>query len=293
MADRRVEVLPGGRAVLVENGPLRLVIQAFSGAIIETELVKEAAEYAFVCLDRVAQSLPLLRQRHGLITSSPQEEIAGVMLESVRLVGDEDLTPMAAVAGTIADFVADWIFSRGASRVLVDNGGDIAVRLKAGEVTNVGFRPSVDSPEITHVVQLHAEFSSWGVNTSGMGGRSLTRGIASAVTVFAQNSSVADAAATAVANECYAEDRNIHQLPAVTVDPHTDLGNMPVTVSAAGISEETAERALENGLQKAEQLIDRDIIRGAVIVVADKVLLTTGFKELVGDIRPYRQALSS
>jgi len=286
-------VLPGGKAVLVENGPLRLVIQAFSGSVAEIELVQESAEYAFGCLDRVARALPLIRRRHGLIISPLQDEIAGIMLESVRLIGDEDLTPMAAVAGTIADFVADWIFVRGAGRVIVDNGGDIAVRLKAGEVTNVGFRPSVDSPEITHVVQLHAQFSSWGVNTSGMGGRSLTRGIASAVTVFAQNSSVADAAATAVANACYAEDQNIHQLPALTVDPHTDLGNMPVTVSAAGVSEETVERALENGLQTAERLMGRDIIRGAVIVVADKIVLTAGFKDLVGDLRSYRQADSS
>ena len=293
MVDRRVEVLPGGKAVLVENGPLRLVIQAFSGAVTETDLVKEAAEYAFDCLDRVAQSLPLLKKRHGFITISPPHEIAGVMLESVRLIGDEDLTPMAAVAGTIADFVADWIFYRGVSRVIVDNGGDIAVRLKSGEVTNIGFRPSVDSPEITHVVQLHAKFSSWGINTSGMGGRSLTRGIASAVTVFAQNSSVADAAATAVANACYAEDQNIHQLPALAVDPHTDLGNMPVTVSADGISKETVEKALENGLQAAERLMGRDIIRGAVIVVADKIVLTAGFRDFVGDIRSYRQADSS
>jgi len=288
MYDRRVEVLSGGKAVLVENGPLRLVIQAFSGSVAETELVKEAAEYAFDCLDRVAKAQQLLRLKHSLITSSPQDKIASVMLESVRSVGDEDLTPMAAVAGTIADFVADWLFFHRLTKVIVDNGGDIAIRLKEGENARVGFRPVVDSQEITHVIHLGSKFPSWGVNTSGMGGRSLTRGIASAVTVFAQNSSVADAAATAIANDCFAEDEKISQVPAETVDRYTDLGDMLVTVSADGVSEETKIRALENGLKKAEQLMERGTIRGAVIAVGGKFVLTTEFLSRVGNILPYQ-----
>jgi ApbE superfamily uncharacterized protein (UPF0280 family) len=287
MIDRRVAILHEGRAVLVENGPLRLVIQAFSGPVPETELAREAGEYAFDCLARVANAQHLLRKRHGLITSFPEDEIARVMLESVRLIGDEDLTPMAAVAGTIADFVADWLFARNVTRVIVDNGGDIAIRLKPGEVVRVGLRPVIDSQEITHLIHLDSRSLSWGVNTSGMGGRSLTRGIASAVTAFAKNSSVADAAATAIANSCFAEDKNIRQVPAITVDPNTDLGDMLVTVSASGLTEKTVTEALGNGLKKAQVIQERRGILGALIAVGGRFVLTPGFPEIVGEISRY------
>jgi ApbE superfamily uncharacterized protein (UPF0280 family) len=69
------------------------------------------------------------------------------MLESVRAVGDARLTPMAAVAGTIADGVADFLFSRGMTKVIVNNGGDIAVRLKAPNAVRVGLREDVNSEE--------------------------------------------------------------------------------------------------------------------------------------------------
>ena len=226
----------------------------------------------------------------GLITSPLQDEIARAMLESVRSIGDEDLTPMAAVAGTIADFVADWLFARNnVTRVIVDNGGDIAIRLKAGESARVGLRPVIESQEITHSILLGSKYSSWGVTTSGMGGRSLTRGVASAVTVFATSSSVADAAATAIANGCFSEDENILQVPAKTIDPHTDLGDMLVTVSASGLAEKTVRKALENGLNKATDIQERGLILGTLIVVGEKIGQTPGFAESVAEITWYEK----
>jgi len=289
VSDRRVAVLQGGRAVLAENGPLRLVIQAFSGTVAEIELAKEAGEYAFDCLARVAADLQHLRKRHCLIETVLHDEIANVMLESVRRIGDEDLTPMAAVAGSIADFVADWLFARNVTKVIVDNGGDIAIRLKPGESARVGLRPVIECLEVTHLIHLAAKYPSWGVTTSGMGGRSLTRGIASAVTVFANNASVADAAATAIANSCFAEDENILQIPAKMVDPNTDLGDMLVTFSATGLRETTVITALENGLKKAKIIQQRGDIRGALIAVGGRLVLTPGFLEFVGEINYYEE----
>jgi hypothetical protein len=286
MLDRRVEILHGGRAVLVENGPLRLVIQVFSGEVAETELAKEAAEIAFDCLAGVAKAQHILRQRHSWITREPEDDIAAAMLASVRRIGDEDLTPMAAVAGTIADFVADWLFSHNVTRVIVDNGGDIAIRLQEGETVRVGIRPDVESREITHSILLDSRLSSWGVNTSGMGGRSLTRGIASAVTVFADSSSIADAAATAIANACFAEDENIRQIPARMVDPDSDLGDMPVTVRASGLSPKTVAEALKNGLEKAMVVQRQGEIRGALLAVGGKYVQTPGFARAVGEVSP-------
>lgn len=288
MHDRRVETLPGGRAVLAEHGPLRLVIQAFSGEKPEIKFATEAAYYGFECLARVAGEMPLLRQRHPLILGTGHDEIASTMIENVRRIGDEDLTPMAAVAGTIADFVADYLFRDKITRVIVDNGGDIAIRLQPGEVVRVGFRPVITSQEISHLIQIDARKLTWGVNTSGLGGRSLTRGIASGVTAFAETSSRADAAATAIANSCFAGDDNIQQVPANTLDPNTDLGDTLVTLNAVGISSKTEGKALGNGLLKAEQLVRRGAIRGAVIAVGGKFELTSRFTEQVGDISRYK-----
>lgn len=295
MFDKRVKRLAGSKAVLVENGPLRLIIQAFSGPDPQPEVIIKEADYAFECLEKVAEVLPLLKKRHGLISASPPNKIANTMLESVRLIEESDLTPMAAVAGTIADFVANHLFVGEISKVIVDNGGDIAIRLKPGEKARVGFRPDIQSQQITHVINLESKFldlidySNWGVNTSGMGGRSLTRGIASAVTAFSSTSSIADAAATAIANNCFVFDKNIHQIPANSIDSHTDLGKMLVTVNAAGLSNTSYKKALDAGLEKANWLVERDVIRGALIVVGEKMGVTLDFADRVGELCLYEE----
>ncbi|SDO88228.1 hypothetical protein [Desulforhopalus singaporensis] len=288
MDDRRVEIFAGKPAVLVENGPLRLVIQAYHGDEAATELVAAEAEFCFDCLKRVAENLDLLKLRHGTIKELPDDELARTMVESVRLIGDADLTPMAAVAGTIADFVADHLFRFRITKVIVDNGGDIAVRLAKGERATVGFRPRIDSAEISHVVHLAKGPKSWGVNTSGMGGRSLTRGIASAVSVFADNSSVADGGATAVANSCFVDDCNIRQVPANSIDPHTDLGDMGVTVGIDGVTEKNMQKALANGLERADLLVERGLVRGAILCVGQHMALTHDFSRRVGELHQYQ-----
>lgn len=295
MFDRRVDKLAGGKAVLVENGPLRLVIQAFSGSNPLPDQIVADADYAFECLEKVAQSLPLLQKRHGLLNPPMANNIANTMLESVRLIEESDLTPMAAVAGTIADFVAEHLFTEEITKVIVDNGGDIAIRLSPGEKVKVGFRPDIKSQQITHVITLEAipgdstMSGSWGVNTSGLGGRSLTRGIASAVTAFSSTSSIADAAATAIANSCFVTDDKIRQVAANSLDPHTDLADMLVTVSAAGLSSKSYERALNAGLEKAGWLVEKEIIRGALLVVGGKMGVTDGFTDRVGELRLYNE----
>lgn len=285
--DRKVERLPGGKAVLAENGPLRLTIQAYSGDAgekMDLDIAAGAAEYAFLCLEQVALDYPLLRQRHGLMTRLPDCNIARRMLASVRTVGDEDLTPMAAVAGTIADSVADWLIEAGATKAIVDNGGDIAIRLGQDASIRVGLRPRVGSSNISQLVDTNRGYSSWGINTSGMGGRSLTRGIASAVTAFAEKSSLADAAATAIANNCFIPDADIQQVPANTLDPNTDLGQLLVTLGVQEVADDTAVRALNNGYERAIQILDAGHIRGAILVVQGRWLVTPNFEKIVGAI---------
>ena len=66
------------------------------------------------------------------------------MWTAAKRIGDGDLTPMAAVAGTIAAATADFLEHLGMTRVVVNNGGDLALRLKGEEKLYIGIRPRVD-----------------------------------------------------------------------------------------------------------------------------------------------------
>src|SRR5210317_1325563 len=123
-------------SVWVECGPMRLVIRAWNKKQPQIKLARQAAEESISYLERIARCRPLLSRPIPEIEDLPQDELALEMFTSTRTVGDKDLTPMAAVAGTIADAVANWLFERGATKVIVDNGGDIAVRLAEGEAVN-------------------------------------------------------------------------------------------------------------------------------------------------------------
>jgi ApbE superfamily uncharacterized protein (UPF0280 family) len=203
------------------------------------------------------------------------------MVGSVKAIGDDDLTPLAAVAGTIADAVADWLYERDATKVIVDNGGDIAVGLAAGETATVGIRPRINSPQISHVICLDAAHPAWGVTTSGMGGRSFTRGIASAVTVLAATASVADAAATAIANACSVEDDGIVQLPAEKIDPNSDLAGIHVTIQVAPLSSAKIRSATDNARHKADDLSQKGVISGAFIALENAIVITDGMQPYV------------
>ncbi len=268
---------PGNRSLLVENGPMRLVIQAWNGSRFDMAAAKQAGEVAFACLEQVAVCRNLLRHRseHLLEKLDPQAFPVPVQMVKHTLAFDApDLTPMAAVAGSIADRVADFLFQKGVSKVIVDNGGDIAVRLSGDETARVGVRSDITRPDITHVILLDSRCPSWGVNTSGLGGRSFTRGIASAATVVAQTSGRADAAATDLANACFCEDEGIVQVPASRLDPMTDIPDIPVTVQVKDLKPETIARSLERSLVRATGYVETGLIMGAIITAGGKTVHT-------------------
>ena len=265
-------------SVLAECGPMRLVIRAWKGNEPQIDLVREAAAKSFLYLERVAGFRSELSRPFSDIKEQPQDDLAKEMFYSVAIIGDDDLTPMAAVAGTIADAVANWLFEQGVTKVIVDNGGDIAVRLAEGESVTVGVRPRVTSRHISHVITLDSGRSAWGVTTSGMGGRSLTRGIASAVTVLSTKASVADAAATAIANACFVKDDRIIQLPAEKIDPTSDLKDIPVTTEVGPLSSEKILAAINSARQKADDFSQKGIIDGAFIALGSVYEMTGGMK---------------
>ncbi len=274
MPYEQVITLLDSGAVLAECGPMRLTISAWVGKVPQPELATQAARESFGYLEEVALFRAHLSRSWTAIHGPAGASLPDRMWESVRAIGDEDLTPMAAVAGTIADAVADYLFGRGMTKVVVDNGGDVAIRLRGSATARVGIRPSIHAEEISHVLSLDAAEPSWGAATSGLGGRSFTRGIASAVTVIAGSASLADAAATAVANATFVEDKSVIQRPAEEMDPDTDIRGIPVTVKVGSLSQETATQALRQGLKKAEGLVAKGAILGAFIAVGGQDRMT-------------------
>jgi ApbE superfamily uncharacterized protein (UPF0280 family) len=271
-------------SVLAECGPMRLVIRAWNRSQPQIKLARRAAQESFSYLERIARSKRLLSRSWPQIEQLPEDDLARTMISSVKTVGDADLTPMAAVAGTVADAVADWLVGEKVDRVIVDNGGDISVRLQAGKTATVGIRPRIDSPLVSHVMHLYGNKPAWGVTTSGVGGRSLTRGIASAVTVLATHASVADAAATAIANACFVEDEAIIQLPAERIDSNTDLAGLSVTTEVGDLLPEKVLMAIASARQKAERLSQRKIIIGAFIALQNVFAISDGLKPYIAPV---------
>ena len=163
--------------------------------------------------------------------------------------------------------------AHGADYALANNGGDIAWHISRGQSTprdflKVGLISDINGGRTTHSLKIKSFGEIRGLATSGLGGRSLTRGIASAVTALAPDSSRADAAATAIANACYCNDPAIEQCLAEELDYGTDIRGLTVTKSVGCLRSGSAELALEAGCRRAETLIGKGMIFGAVLFVA-------------------------
>ncbi|MDM8539998.1 hypothetical protein QUF90_02820 [Desulfococcaceae bacterium HSG9] len=267
-----IQWLDGGR-ILAECGPMRLVIEACIGRIPQKDICIRAAKEAFLLLERIAQQRQFLSRHYRNVPDGRYDFMAEKMVRSVLAI-DEELTPMAAVAGTIADGVAAFLNRWGMTRIIVNNGGDMAIRPGSDKSVNVGIRPDLTQSTITDVITLGDERTSWGVATSGLEGRSMTQGVASAATVIAGRASVADAAATSIANASYIEDKTVIQRPAEELDEQTDIPGIDVTIQAGPFTEAKKDLALSGAMKKTEELMKKGLIFGAYIAVDGKVMMT-------------------
>jgi hypothetical protein len=277
---KNVQLMDNG-AALAECGPMRLVISSWLGQDPRPDASLEAAEDSFRFLEQVAALRAVLSRPISQGSVSIQRGVGAQMIRSVLAVGEGDLTPMAAVAGSIADAVADSLVDRGLTKVVVNNGGDVAVRLGAETSATVGLRPVVTREDVPFSLTLNSDHPSWGIATSGLGGRSFTKGVASAATVIAQTASLADAAATAVANASFVPHRQIIQRPAVELDRSTDISRTPVTVQVGPLPPKTVSRALRQAGTRARELVKSGVILGAFVEVQGEVVMTDFLSEMM------------
>ncbi len=260
-----LERLDDGR-LRVEKGPMSLVIAArWAGRPRAGELVL-AGRYALQILDELAAHRALLgvdaRRIRNPVALPP---VVRAMWEAAARFPDRFVTPLVAVAGTVADFVADFLVRRGATWAVVSNGGDVALRLAPGERASVGVVERVSAPAPAARFEVGSGDGVGGVATSGLGGRSLTLGVADAVVVAASSASVADACATLVANQVNVDSPAVCKAPAEEVDPATDLKGLEVTVGVGRLESHEVAAALDRGEAEARQMLEAGHIRGAIL----------------------------
>jgi len=255
-----------------QHGPIDIVIGAEGDAL----AVVAAHEAAWARFKTVLPELVAELRALRLPVRGPcplQGVIARRMWLACRPYHSQFITPMAAVAGSVAQELVACYEREGITRTWVNNGGDIALQLAPGAAVKVGlfadlarFDPAHASLPIDGRFDVHAEMPVRGIATSGWRGRSFSLGIADSVTVLARTAAMADAAATVIANAVNVADPRIRRRPANQLKDDSDLGEIEVTVDVPPLEEVLVQRALQAGERRARELQREGLIHSAALV---------------------------
>lgn len=250
-------ILPDGRRLLLQQGPIDLVIEAVG----EPDAVKAAHEAAILRFDgllaELCDELQLLRTAVSRTSPLLLGQVARRMHAAVSpFTGTSFITPMAAVAGSVAQEILGVMCAAAPlQRAYVNNGGDIALHLSPGEQFRIGLVKRPDRPEFFATATIRPEDGVAGIATSGYPGRSFSLGIAEAVTVLASTAAMADAAATVIANAIDLPGHPaVERRAASSIQSDSDLGERLVTRDVGPLAVEEIETALSAGIAEAERL---------------------------------------
>ncbi|RDK03221.1 UPF0280 family protein [Paraburkholderia lacunae] len=270
-----------------QHGPIDLILGA-DGEPSAVQAAYEACWTRFVgVLPELVGELELLRQALPSQAAGSEcglkGEVARRMWRACFPHRARYITPMAAVAGSVADELIAAFARPGVARAFINNGGDIALHLTEGQQYRVGvFADLADLAErsgarLTGEQALDANLTLEpglpirGIATSGWRGRSFSLGIADSVTVLACNAATADAAATMIANAVDCDYAGIVRRPASSLKDDSDLGNMPVTVEVPRLPPPLIDLALTRGAEAAQRLHERGLIESAALFLQGRV----------------------
>ena len=252
--------------------------------------VEDAHENAWACfvplLDELMQEWPVLRLPVQAHQPCPlQGAVARRMwLACSPWAAQHFITPMAAVAGSVAQSLIASYDRPGVARAWVNNGGDIALHLAPGQSARVGLYADLarlpvhgwgqdiqldGALEVTHAMPVR------GVATSGWRGRSFSFGIADSVTVLAATAAQADAAASMIANAVNVNHPGIVRQPAHSLRDMTDLGDLAVTVDVPQLPSSLVQQALQAGWQCARECQAQGWIAAAFLVCQGQSMALT------------------
>ncbi len=277
--------LPGGRWHF-QHGPMDIIIGAEGDTLVLKDAHAQAWERFKGILQELVLELPVLRrpvqdtcplhgpiaQRMWLACQPYQNSLQGGFI-----------TPMAAVAGSVAQELLQFYQAEGVHRAWINNGGDIAIHLATDASVRVGWYSNLErfnGEQLQNGISLDGQWEIRsdspvrGVATSGWRGRSFSLGIADSVTVLANTAAQADAAATVIANAVNINDARIVRRPACEVKDDSDLGTTLVTVDVPPLPSELIQRAVSRGLACALTLRAKGLISSAALVCQNLCMTT-------------------
>ena len=272
MADNRLHL---------QHGPIDIIAHVDAPEEVRKRLYTSASNRFSTVLVELVAEMDLLKHPWSAELPDPKGGIAQKMCFAVR-GSDIFVTPMAAVAGAVADEVLEAMLYEAKNpdpcleeiqRMYVNNGGDIAFWLNAGESFSIGVVDNPGIPELNARVSLAYESPVRGIATSGWRGRSQSLGIADAVTVLAGSAAIADAAATLIANDVNIDYPGILKRPASEVKDESDLGMLPVTVDVPPLPVDQISEALKRGAQTAGNFIRTGKIEAAYLSLQKQTLV--------------------
>jgi uncharacterized protein len=256
-----------------QHGPIDLIVAAEGDARAVQAAYRAAWERFDGLLPELVAELGALR---AAVTDTlvVRGSVARRMLAACRPHGcrpqsHEFITSMAAVAGAVADEVLGAMTAAAPlARAYVNNGGDIALHLAADERFRVGLAAESrhgHARALDGAFEIDASLAVRGIATSGWRGRSLSLGIADAVTVLARDAAAADAAATMIANAVDVDDPAIERARACDVRDDTDLGTRRVTIGVGALPPDAIAAALDRGAAHALECVNDARIWGAIL----------------------------
>jgi ApbE superfamily uncharacterized protein (UPF0280 family) len=263
-----IRMLPDGQRLHLHDGPIDLIIEANGSPRVISAAYEAAARRFVSVLDELCSELALLRTPAQANSERPRGMIAQRMFAAVEPYCEECfITPMAAVAGSVAEAILESMTTAAPlDRAYVNNGGDIALHLAKNQSYKIGMVERPDRPSLFGSLQITAADPVRGLATSGWRGRSFSLGIADAVTVLADSASAADAAATVIANAVNLSNHpGIMRIPAREISPDSDLGDLLVTRGVEPLSQFEIDSALASGVRIATRLREKGLIHSAAL----------------------------
>jgi uncharacterized protein len=271
----------GDERLHLQHGPIDLILHVDASEEIRKRLYSTTEKRFSTVLEELVAEMDLLKLPWTADQSGPKGSIAQKMFGAV---ADSEVfvTPMAVVAGAVADEMLETMLVEAKTpklcleqirRMYVNNGGDIAFWLNSAESFSIGVVDNPQIPELNAKLSLTYESQVRGIATSGWRGRSLSLGIADAVTVLAKSAAVADVAATLIANEVIVDFPGIEKRPASEVKDDSDLGMIPVTVAVPDLAEDKISMALEQGAKTARKFIKAGKITAAYLSLQKQTLV--------------------
>jgi ApbE superfamily uncharacterized protein (UPF0280 family) len=249
--------------LFLRHGPINIVLEAIG---IDKDLAYQNVKgYFETLLEQLVLDMELLKEE-VVFNRKFNHKISQSMQDATERYSPAFITPMAAVAGSIADNILRVLINNtNLEKAYVNNGGDVSFYLNKNQImkTSLAAIPNM-------IAEIKYKDKSRGIATSGWRGKSFSRGIADSVTVLADNAAMADAAATMIGNavDIYNHPK-IKKQPANEMYEDSDLKNLLITVEVGLLTKVEIKEALKNGYQTALQYINKDLINTALIQLSE------------------------